>query len=241
MTAEGNERILPLLHGRLGFPKFEDMGQFHVRAMLPAVRDVKSKKYRFATEQDLNEIAGAISEYNKCFEFAPYIEDISDLGYESDLDSDPVHGYSVKHDDHLVAYLMVQDLCKARQNVVISIPFGISLFLTFLNAIGSIVPMYHLPKVGSELKMLYLKDIYYARGYDAALKFLIEKARKYAHENKYSLVTLGLHEKDPFLPTLKKIPGFTFYSRGFVASLNNNHTLINEILKGIPYEDFSLI
>jgi hypothetical protein len=195
----------------------------------------------WANEQDLNEIAGAISEYNKCFEFAPYTADTSDFGYESDLDSDPVHGYSVKHDDHLVAYLMVQDLCKARQNVVISIPFGISLFLTFLNAIGSIVPMYHLPKVGSELKMLYLKDIYYARGYDAALKFLIEKARKYAHENKYSLVTLGLHEKDPFLPTLKKIPGFTFYSRGFVASLNNNHTLINEILKGIPYEDFSLI
>ena len=241
MTSEGNDRILPLFQGRLGFPEFECLGRFHVRAMLPSMKDAKSRKYNFISESSPNKIVSAIAEYNKCFEFAPFIRDIHDIRSEKVGGNDPLIEYSVIDDDKLAAYLMVQGLSQAKQNVVISIPRGISLFLKTLHFIGSIMPMYQLPSVGSELKMLYIKTFCYIHGHDNALKFLIDKARKYAYENHYSLLTLGLHEKDPFLPVLRKIPGFTFMSRGYVASIKNNPALVKEILRGIPYEDFSLV
>jgi hypothetical protein len=73
------------------------------------------------------------------------------------------------------------------------------------------------------------------------VKLLVNHARNIAYKKSYSFVSIGLHEKDPLHKSFGGLFKMSFYSVGMLVSIKNNRALIEKVINGIPFEDYSLV
>ena len=77
-------------------------------------------------------------------------------------------------------------------------------------------------------------------GHAPALQSLFRLARAEAFRHRFSFLSLGLHERDPLRSLMLGIPRFTFSSLAFATSLGSPARL-EELAKGVPFEDYALV
>ncbi|MFC1629222.1 GNAT family N-acetyltransferase [Gemmatimonadota bacterium] len=244
MIAAGNTRALALTKGRIGLPRFVSLGGTNIYGLLTSPIPPGKRKYEISAFHggDMQEVLQLCNEFNRGYNFAPVV---------SENDIEPAEGpwvrcppaqlLTARRNGMLVANLALHDLSPARQNIVMGAPFFMRAVIEMLRISGALLPMFTFPRVGEELRMLYLRNVACHCDHQDALRVLIQIARNYAYKNKYSLVSIGLHERDPLQSLVRRTAKFTFGSIPFVTSLQNNYQVIQQIEKGVPFQDAALM
>ena len=231
-VAHGNDDVLPFFKGRAFLPMAEAIGIFNVFQIIPTPFKIRNNKYQMEQGCVTPLIVGLFNTYMKRFQLGSIY---SERSLENTM------SISASINNKVVAAITLSDTASVKQNILIRLPFYLNTLVRILNAINTIFPIARLPRIGEVVQVLYIKSLACEPGYEDALISLIGRARNLAYEKRYHFLTIGIHDKDPLLKIFSRYPKFTFKSMGFVASLNNTEMKINSILKGIPFEDYSLV
>jgi GNAT superfamily N-acetyltransferase len=231
-AAFGNADVMPFLKGRASLPLATEVGMFRVMQIIPTPIRKRSNKYLLAEEPIISSTVSFFNDFMKNYQLAP-------VHSESSFENNLILTASFKSE--LVAAIALFDTASAKQNVVIRLPFILKSIVAFTNIINTVYPLLRLPETNKAVKILYIKEFGCKPGHDKALKLLIAKARNLAYEKKYTFLSIGIHQKDPLSKVFSRYPKFIFKSMGFLASLKGNNEKINNIIRGIPFEDYSLV
>jgi hypothetical protein len=223
--------VLPIFDGRASIPKFYSLGKFSVFQFLPSKKRAKNPLYEIS--QQAADIA-LIEQFN-CF-YQHY-----QLGKVIDsLDKDLITLVAYK-DKQAVAAITLKDTLPLKQNVVVGLNPPLRALVSLVNGLNKYLPIPSLPSMGEAVKNLYVNNFYCNQGHEKAFESLLVQARHLAFKAQFHFVSIGLHEKDPLQKCFTSIYKFEFKSVGYIASLKNNKPLIEEIIAGIPFEDYSLV
>src|SRR5262249_49981853 len=111
--------------------------------------------------------------------------------------------------DGIQATLSCFDASEVKQNVVVKMSKALRSGVAVLRAVNRFLPFFRPPTVGETVRNLYLRNVAVHRDHDEALKLLVQHARYLAFQNRYSFVTIGLHERDPLRSIFRMIPKYT--------------------------------
>jgi predicted N-acetyltransferase YhbS len=242
VVAEGNDAVPSLLVGRATLPPFQPLGKFLVYSMLPKRRPLKRSTYDVdrLSENDVPAVCAFINERNASLLFSPLLQPRDFHANEAQYEENSITLVARANGD-IVATLTAIDTGNVKANVVIDMPLHLKVLTATLRSFGKIVPVVHLPKVGEAMRILYLRNAAVTPGYERALGVLISAIRNWAFTERYSFVTIGLHERDPRRRVLNRIPRFLFVSQAFVLSLRNHETRASSFSGSVPVEDFALV
>lgn len=239
LIADGNTKAFPLMEGRLSVPKFHSIGKFLVYQILPSPMNAAQSEYDVheATEENVPEIIQMVNAFNENHQFGPQLtgEDLKTLGTKN------TSVLGARQGKTICATLGSFDANSVKQNVVIDMPMALKVAVNTMKFASKFFRFFVFPNVGQPLRMLYVRNIAFTSGHEPALRILMQKIRYRAFREKYSFVTVGIHEKYPLRFLVKGLPKFTFVSRGFVSSLSNDEETVARIISGIPFEDYALV
>jgi hypothetical protein len=231
-AAYGNADVMPFFKGRAFLPPAGEVGIFRVLQIIPTPIKTRGAKFHLTEGSPASSLVSFFNNFMKTYQPGPAYS-------ESSFENTTL--ITASCNDQLVAALALFDAGIVKQNVLIGLPFVLKWIVALISAINFIYPFVRLPKINQEVRILYIKSFACKPGHEDALKALLGRARNLAYEKKYTFLAIGIHEKDPFLKIFSGYPKFIFKSMGFVASLKDKDFKINDILRGIPFEDFSLV
>lgn len=232
-VAYGNEKVKPLLTGRLDFPKFNFAGIFRIYQIIPILRKIRHNKYSILEIDTDNTVGDLYSRfYYKRYQYCPVFPWEVDHGTRT---------IAAMENDNLLASLTLSDVGFAKQNVLIRLPGVLRFIILVLGLINLVSPIFTLPEIGKPVKILYIKAFAFNEGGENALDGLIRHAGNLAHSEKYHYLAIGIHERDPLAKLFTKYLHFTFNSLGYIVSLKGNYNKIIKILNGVLFEDYSLV
>jgi acetyltransferase (GNAT) family protein len=243
VAADGNHRVLPLLAGRVGTPRWVPLGRFLVNGLVPSPFQGSSKGYTIDTAQaaDLPAIAALLDRFHRARQFAPQLQEdeIAEI-LSAALEQPFPRTFVARRGQCVVATLTLCDTGAVKRNVLLSAPGSLRLALALLGVATRPFPGFPLPRMGQALRLLSVR---YAACEDqdrAALEALLALARTQAFRHRFTFLMLGLHERDPLRSLVRGIPRFTFSSQAFATSLGDVAGLEKRIA-GIPFEDYALV
>jgi len=231
-AAYGNDDVKPFFTGRAFLPKAEEVGIFNVFLIIPTSFKKKNIKYHLGEVPLISSTISFFNNFMKKYQLGPVYS-------ESSFDNNIL--ITASFNNELVAAITLFDTGPAKQNVLIQLPLFLKCIIKSIGALNTIYTIVRLPKINEVVQILYIKSFACKQGHEEALKLLLGRARNIAHEKKYTFLTIGIHEKDPLIKIFANYLKITFKSVGYVTSLKNNKDKINYILKGIPFEDYSLV
>lgn len=242
LVAQGNESILPFLRGRLGLPKFEEMGKFFIYEMLPLPTYMADPPYEIgmAREGEYPEICQLVNDFNRSYQFAPLLTAHA-LPKKCAFDEVPMRVFTARKSGTMRATLSTCDMGTVKQNVVMGMPTLLRTIVGTIRIASKALPLWTLPRIGEAVKILYVRHMACADGHQRALRVLLQHVCHEAMRQKYSFVVLGLHERDRLQRLVRGMPKFTFVSHGFAMNLSQNQALLANALAGTPRLDFALV
>ena len=137
--------------------------------------------------------------------------------------------------------MCLSDTMNMKQNVVLKLSLKLKWILGLLNSISRLLGYSKMPSLNEPVGMLYIKYLAVDQYEMKLVKLLVNKARNIVYKKSYSFVSIGLHEKDPLHKCFNGLLKLTFNSVGMLLSIKDNRFLIEKVLKGIPFEDYSLV
>jgi ribosomal protein S18 acetylase RimI-like enzyme len=240
VVARGNRRVLTFLEGKFQIPLFRSLGPLSVLMILSSRRGPGGRfLVREATPADAPELAEIYRESSIRLELAPVL---AEEDWQRAIDEDPAvcQVLVVAEKGRIQAAGWLFDVQWAKQHVVISLSGGLSALTAPLRPLGGLFPGFKIPREGETVDLLCLRHLG-ARGDNlAALGALVQEARKRAHARGFPFVICGLHERDPFRKTFRRLPHFTMGSEVFLTSLQGNSGLVEKVARGVPVEDYAL-
>ena len=243
LVADGNKPVMTIAEGKHGTPAQVQLGRFFVDELIPSPFRRKSRSYSIepACEQDLPEIARILDRHSQKRNFAPPI-DLDDVRkFMEPAGPESFRSMLVaRKAGRVAATLSVEDTRNWRQNVLIGLPPALRIATSVLRVLAFPIPGLSVPKVGSQLSMLYVRFMGCAEGCEEALRPLIAEARAQAYRRKFTFLSVGLHERDPLRFVVQGIPRFTFTSRSMATSAITPGR-VKSLVDQIPYEDYALV
>ncbi len=228
VVAKGNDKMDPFLTGRSGIPGSQSMGYFRIFQLLPSRKLKRINSYQVEECNRTEEHIQLFNSFQERYQLGKIIAPDAVRGAEQVL--------AIRVSNKIVASLSLTDTSEVKQNVVFRVSPLFKGLLYFSKVLGV-----SLPGIGEPLRMLYVNNIFFQPGYEDAFEMLLQHARNQVHRKKYHFVALGLHSKDPVSKIMNRFLKFTFYSQGYITSLKNSRKLIDEIINGVPFEDYSLV
>lgn len=243
LVADGNKPVMTIAEGRHGTPAQVQLGRFLVDELIPSPFRRKSRRYLIeeASERDLPEIAGILDGHSKKRNFAPPIclDDVQKL-----IEPTKPEAFRsllvAREAGRVVATLTVEDTRTLRQNVLVGLPASLRVAVAVLRVLALPIPGLSVPRIGSQLSMLYVRFMGCLEGCEEALRPLISEARALAYRHRFTFLSVGLHERDPLRFVVEGIPRFTFTSRSMATSAITPDR-VKSLIDQIPYEDYALV
>lgn len=243
VAADGNHRVMPLFDGRLGMPRWIPLGRFLVNGLLPSPFQASPKRYSIAAAQaaDIPVIATLLDRFHRSREFAPQLqeEEIAQTLSPPPGERFP-RTFVARNGQRVVATITLCDTGPVKRNVILKAPVSLQGVLALLRGATAPFPGFHVPRMGQALRLLSARHAACEDGQLAALEALIALARAEAFRSRFTLLMLGLHERDPLRSLVRRIPRFTFSSLAFATSLGDPVRLEKRV-EGIPFEDYALV
>lgn len=210
VTARGNANVESLLNGRASVQSAVKVADFNVYQVLP----LKSKKKSEYSVDDFRKAdheksIDLLNSYYREFQFASVYLPEHDIAGEK--------AWVIRSGEEVTGFISVTDMSSFKQNVVIKIPFYISMLL---KAFRLYWPMASLPRANAPIRMLYIKYFAFQKQDNDALAALLQRARLYAFERKYTFISYGIDERNPLNTVFANAPKVTFRSTGFVFNFN---------------------
>lgn len=243
LVADGNKPVMTIAEGRHGTPVPVQLGRFFVEELIPSPLLRKSRRYKVepACEGDLPEIVALLDGHHRKRNFAPRIETSDLIELIQGSGTRPFRRMLVAREaERIVATLTVDDTRMLRQNVLIGLPTSLRIAVAALRVLVFPVPGLTVPRVGSQLSMLYVRFIACIEGCEEALRSLIAESRALAYRHRFTFLSVGLHERDPLRLVVEGIPRFTFTSRSMATSAITPER-VKSLVNQIPYEDYALV
>lgn len=228
----GNEAVSSFLKGSSYWPAAKTAGLFNVYQIIPTSYKPKKTKYLVAEAYSDSSCIGFFNDFAKEFRFAPVL---SAKSVENTI------LLTASFNGEIVAAICLSDVRGKKQEVLTGLPFLLRNCIGFLNALRAIVSKNKLPGLYDDIKILYVKSFACKESHKAALKQLLSRARNIAYEKQYHFLTIGIHEKNPWKKVLIQYPKFNLQSRLYVTSMTNDKGLIDQVLGGVPFLDYSLV
>lgn len=228
----GNKAIGGFLKGSQYWSAATPAGSFRVFQLIPRRIKFKHADYIFEEKAADRKIFELLQAGMKKYKLAPVIT-------ESSLKHNRI--LIAWQQNEIVAVVSLADTSALKQDILTALPFRLRILTDIFRKPTGMIPLINLPRIGEEIKILYISSFYQKAGHEKALKALISQSLNIAFENQYHLLTIGLHENNP---TTKLLKGFTAYrltSNLYLGSLTNNEEMQTVISDGIPFVDFSLI
>jgi GNAT superfamily N-acetyltransferase len=242
LVADGNERMMRLLHGRHGTPELVMLGSFFVDQLVASPFRLKSKRYvvEEAGAKDLPEIAAMLDRHSRERNFAPPVS-LADLDTDTAATAARFRKMLVVRDSgRMIATLTIEDTRHLRQNVLVGLPWSVHLALGGLRLLALPFPGLRIPRLGEPLAILYVRWMACVEGHKSALSQLLLEARAEAFRRKFIFLSVALHERDPLRSVVTGIPRLTFTSRAMATSLIQPGR-VQGLVSQVPYEDFALV
>lgn len=226
----GNKSVMPFLSGRWLFPEVFAESLFNVYQLIPVWYSLKNRKYttEFSEKTNLEMFRTAYLE-----KFAFY----TDI-YRSDAEKTNV--ITAKFEDKTVAAIALTDTENYKREILKSAPRYLEILSKTVNFVNKATPIIHLPRLNEPVRILYIRFISYSDGHEAALRLLISEARKYAYEQKFHFLSIGLHDKSDYNRFFTRIPKFTFKTKLFFSTNEASVYWKQKIEKECVYWDFTV-
>jgi len=243
VVAGGNQRAIPLFAGRLGIPRWVDMGRFIVDELIPSSGTKRAQGYRTeaAVPADLPAVMRLLDELYRSRQFAPRLSEPELAHSFSSRGDEPFsRTFVARAGERVVATLTLEDTQQIKRNVLLDAPIVLRGALGLFRIASVAFPSFCVPRIGDSLPLLYARHIVCEDGHLGALEQLLAMARAEAFRRRFTFLAVGLHERDPLRRIVRGIPGFTFSSRALATSLTRPERL-ESLAKGIPFEDFALV
>jgi GNAT superfamily N-acetyltransferase len=243
LVADGNKRMMILAEGRHGTPVEVMLGRFFVEQLIPLPFARSSKRYRLdeAEPKDLPEIAAMLDQRNRGLNFAPPVSagDLERLSMPA-LSKPYRRMLVLREQGRIVATLTLEDTQHLRQNVLVGLPVHLRAALAALRVLALPVPRLRVPQIGEPFAIAYVRFLAYAEGKQDAMRHLLSHARAEAFRQRYTFLSLGLHEDDPLRQAVAGVPRLTFTSRAMATSVIRKGR-VTGLTDRIPFEDFALV
>lgn len=226
----GNKSVMPFLSGRWLFPEVFGESLFNVYQLIPVWYSSKNKKYK-------TEIS--IGDDNEIFR-TTYLEKFAFYTDIYKCDSEKTKIITAKLDGKTVAAIALTDTENYKKEILKKAPRYLEILSKIVNLVNKATPIILLPRINEPLRILYIRFISYSEGHEAALKLLISEARKYAYQQKYHFLSIGLHDRSEYNRFFKGIPKFTFKTKLFFSTNENTNNIKQKIENGCVYWDFTV-
>jgi hypothetical protein len=243
VAADGNHRVLPLFEGRLGLPRWSSLGRFLVDGLLPSPFHSGSKSYvvEAAQRTDVSAISLLLDRFHKSRQFAPQLlEDEVTAAMFASPEVPFSKTFVARSGQRIVAAITLCDIGPVKRNVFLNAPSALKSALALLRLAATPFRGFQVPKRGEALRLLNVRHLVCEEGHEASLPVLLSLARAEAFRHRFTFLMLGLHERDPLRSLVRRIPRLTFSSLAFSTSLAGPARL-EELCRGIPYEDYALV
>jgi hypothetical protein len=231
-AAYGNKKVTPLFEGRAGFPKFHFAGIFKVFQIIPLPGKVVPSIFTIRETEINDNLIELYNQFYSQYVLAPVFSKGCLQGTRTIAAFDK---------NELKGCITLADISSSKQNVLIDLPYSLKIAVSLLRLLNKIIFIFNLPEIGKPVKVLYVKGFAFERGFEKALDLLIKAAKNLAFKEKYCFLTASIHERDHLSKHFKKHFHFTFLSEGYLVSLHGNRVKMRRILKGVLYEDYSLV
>ena len=243
VAADGNHRVLPMFEGRLGLPRWHSAGRFLVDGLLPSPFYRRSKHYALEAAQrsDVSAIALLLDCFHKSRQFAPQLqEDEIAAALFASPELPFTKTFVARARRRIVATTTLCDIGPLKRNVFLNAPGTVKAALAVLRGVAVPFRGFQIPRRGEALRLLNVRHFACEEGHEASLPLLVSLARAEAFRNRFTFLMLGLHERDPLRSLVRRIPRLTFSSLAFSTSLGYPARL-EELCRGIPFEDYALV
>jgi GNAT superfamily N-acetyltransferase len=243
VVADGNQRVMPLLEGRLGIPRWASLGRFLVDELIPSPFLGRSRQHGIesAEADDLPAITMLLDRFHRSRQFSPQLSKDDLARTLSGQQEEPFSKMLVaRNRGSIVATLSLHDTREVKRNVLIDASASLRCALALLRIAAAPLPGFRVPRIGEPLGVLYARFVACEEGHGQALQALVAMARAEAFRRRFTFLVIGLHERDPLRSLVRGIPRFTFSSLALATSLTRPDRL-ESLATGIPFEDFALV
>jgi len=231
-VAKGNTRPLPFFSGRAHIPDFQSVGTFHVHQFPGRKQGALKAEKEIETVEANNEVITFLSDHYCKYQLGSVITREKLAGCSI---------YIIRSQSKICAAMCLIDTADVKQNVIMNLDWVTRLSIAVMNTVRKLIGFSRMPGLNEPVRMFYIKYIAVENNERSILGRLIRHAQQIAYNTSYSFVSMGVHEKDPLNACLAEFFKFTFQSTGLVVSVRDSHLLIDEIKKGVPFEDYSLV
>jgi ribosomal protein S18 acetylase RimI-like enzyme len=228
-SAAGNASVMPFFEGRAGIPKFTETSTFNVYQILP--RPYSGNETATVSSIIAKEL---IEKFFNRYTFRP-----ASICNKRLVECT---NFSIIEGQKVTATIGGFDVSSYKQNVVTSYSIPISALLMVLRFLKPILKLSSLPQKNKPLNILYVRYYGFKKGKQGDFKIVLKHLCNYAFENKYHFVSFAVDEKDIDINKLiKPFSQFNFRSSVMVTSLLNSRDKVEEISRGVNYEDYALV
>jgi len=234
---------MPLFAGRVGTPRWVPLGRFLVNGLVPSPFKGHAKSCTMGCAQaaDLPALTALLDRFHRSRQFAPQLqEDEIAQTLSTSLEQPFPRTFVARRGQGVVATLTLCDTGAVKRNVLLNAPGPLKVALALLGVVTRPFPGFPVPRMGQALRLLSVRYAACEEGHRAALAGLLALARTEAFRHRFTLLMLGLHERDPLRSLLRGIPRSTFSSWAFATSLRDPEGLEKRVA-GIPFEDYALV
>lgn len=228
----GNDKPFRFLRNRLNTPDFEHIGIFHIHQFVGMKKRVVNPDYVIVEGNITDDLIKFLNNHYSDHELGSVIT------REKLLDSSV---FTIQQDNKFIAAMVLQDTMNFKQNVVTRVSWKMNFLLKTMSRLNYALGLSKMPALNEPIRMIYLKYLAADKSNKQIVRFLLNHARNIAFEKSYSFVSIGVHEKDPLNACFHGLFKLTFTSVGMVISLKQNGALIDNIKKGVPFTDYSLV
>ena len=231
-VSKGNSKPFTFFKNRPGIPDFENIGIFKIYQFIGRRKRISDPENRIEETLPDRELIEFLNKYYMQYELGPVIT--KEILEESQI-------FTIRDKNKIIAAMCLSNTMNMKQNVVLKLSLKLKWILRLLNSFSRLLGYSKMPSINEPVAMLYIKYLAVDHCEMKLVKLLVNKARNIIYNKSYSFVSIGLHEKDPLHKCFNGLLKLTFHSVGMLLSIKNNRLLIGKVLKGVPFEDYSLV
>ncbi len=231
-VSKGNSKPFTFFKNRPNIPDFDNIGIFKIHQFIGRRKRISEHERQIEETPPDKELIEFLNRHYCQYEIGPVIT-------KEILEGTQI--FTIRDKNKIIAAMCLSDTMNMKQNVVLKLSLKLKWILGFLNSISRLLGYSKMPSLNEPVGMLYIKYLAVDQYETKLVKLLVNKARNIVYNKSYSFVSIGLHEKDPLHKCFNGLLKLTFNSVGMLLSIKDNRFLIEKVLKGIPFEDYSLV
>ena len=231
-VSKGNNKPFSFFKNRPNVPDFDNIGIFKIHQFVGKRKILADPEYPIQENMAVEELIGFLNRHYSKYALGPVIS-------KENLEDSQL--FTIRDKNRIIAAMCLSDTMNMKQNVVLKLSPKLRWLMKILDSLSGLLGFSKMPSLNKPVGMLYIKYLAVECCENKLVKLLVNHARNIVYKKSYSFVSIGLHEKDPMHKCFSGLFKMSFYSVGMLVSIKDNRTLIDKVMKGIPFEDYSLV